>query len=120
MEKQMCYHDKTIMSMEKRTMRTLRCCRMHGSMQLPLKRFENQDIYTEIAEATKNYSTVEQCTQEEGEEWEESADGTKTFRVVLLQLYNWCFRKSIVSDTINYVKVWKYLSAYLRCIFKCM
>jgi hypothetical protein len=40
---------------------------------------EQKEIYKRIAEAMKNFSTIEQCAKEMGEDWKEEKDGTKTF-----------------------------------------
>jgi hypothetical protein len=39
---------------------------------------EQTDIYQEIAEAMKNYSTIEECARKQGDNWEEQNDGTIT------------------------------------------
>jgi RNase H-like domain found in reverse transcriptase/Integrase zinc binding domain len=44
---------------------------------------EQSDLYSRIAEAMKNHSTIEQCAQKQGEEWKENEDGMREFREIV-------------------------------------
>jgi hypothetical protein len=58
---------------------------------------EQNDIYDKIAEAMKNFSTVEQCAKELGEELKEQRDGTKTFREMTYMPKNKKLRDEIIE-----------------------
>jgi hypothetical protein len=57
---------------------------------------EQKEVYKRIAEAMRNFSTIEQCAREMGEDWKEK-DGTRTFREMTYVPKNKKLRDEIIE-----------------------